>query len=82
MTVSIDIPLYLLDFPSRKPVIAELPELISKALSKLPFETYKARDYLLVYDNEQKVKDIRIDRLLFDKINLDPGGVIVTAKGT
>jgi PhzF family phenazine biosynthesis protein len=35
----------------------------------------------LVYDSEEQVKKIKIDRNMFDQINLDTGGVIVTAKG-
>jgi predicted PhzF superfamily epimerase YddE/YHI9 len=35
----------------------------------------------LVYDREQDVANIKIDRQLFDQINISPGGVIVTAKG-
>ena len=36
---------------------------------------------MLVYDNEEEIHNIQIDRPIFDKINLDTGGVIVTAKG-
>lgn len=35
----------------------------------------------MVYDSETEVKNIKVDRQLFDQINLDPGGVIVTAVG-
>jgi predicted PhzF superfamily epimerase YddE/YHI9 len=34
-----------------------------------------------VYENETEVRNIEIDRQLFDQINIDPGGVIVTAVG-
>ena len=44
-------------------------------------EVLKSRDYVLVYDTEQEVKNIKINRQIFDQINLDPGGVIVIAKG-
>ncbi|ASW73482.2 hypothetical protein CJF12_03705 [Chryseobacterium piperi] len=37
--------------------------------------------YILVYDSENDIKNIKIDRQFFDLINMDPGGVIVTAKG-
>jgi predicted PhzF superfamily epimerase YddE/YHI9 len=36
---------------------------------------------VLVYETEEEIKNIRIDRQYFDLINLDPGGVIVTAPG-
>ena len=72
---------YLMDLPSRMPISSELPEFVSKALNTLPEEVYKSRDYLLVYDNEDIIKNIEIDKQIFDQINLDPGGVIVTSKG-
>jgi len=72
---------YVLDFPSRKPVPASLPNIIAEALSLQPLEVLKSRDYVLVYASEAQVREIKIDRVLFDRINLDPGGVIVTAKG-
>jgi PhzF family phenazine biosynthesis protein len=72
---------YVLDFPSRMPLPASLPSLIVEALNIQPLEVLKSRDYVLVYASEAQVRDIKIDRVLFDRINLDPGGVIVTAKG-
>lgn len=81
LTVEIENELYKLDFPSRMPKLAILPENIEKSLSKMPKEVLKSRDYLLVYDSETDIRNIKIDRQLFDKINLGDGGVIVTAKG-
>ncbi|HEY0610284.1 MAG TPA: PhzF family phenazine biosynthesis protein [Chitinophaga sp.] len=74
--------LYTLNFPSRKPVPAELPEIIMQSLDRLPLAVLKARDYLLIYGSEQDVRDIRINRQIIDQINIDPGGVIITARGT
>ncbi len=73
--------IYKLDFPSRMPVADTLPPEIEDALNIKPDEVYKSRDYLLVYSQEQDIKNLKIDRHRFDQINLDPGGVIVTAKG-
>jgi len=73
---------YFLDFPSRMPVASKLPEIIEKSLNISPKEVYKSRDYVLVYDTEEEIKNIKINRQLFDQINLDTGGVIVTSKGT
>lgn len=73
--------LYQMDFPSRMPVEADLPDTISKSLNIHPRKVYKSRDYVLVYDTEEEIKNINIDRQVFDQINLDPGGVAVTAKG-
>lgn len=81
LKVSFQDDLYVLDFPSRKPVPAELPSIVAEALNIQPLEVFKSRDYVLVYASEQQVRDIKIDRVIFDRINLDPGGVIVTAKG-
>jgi PhzF family phenazine biosynthesis protein len=82
LIVTIDQDLYTLNFPSRKPVPSELPEIIRDSLNIQPKAVLKSRDYVLVYETEQEIKDIVIDRQTFDKLNLDPGGVIVTAKGT
>ena len=81
LTVTCDGDWYHLDFPTRMPVPAELPSIIAKALSHLPNEVFKARDYVLVYDNEAAIRNIMVNRTDFDQINLDPGGVVVTAVG-
>ncbi|MET3982071.1 MULTISPECIES: PhzF family phenazine biosynthesis protein [unclassified Mucilaginibacter] len=81
LSVSVDGDLYWLDFPSRKPIAHSLPEIISEALSIQPSTVLKSRDYILVYKNEDEIRNLKIDRQLFDRINLDPGGVVVTAKG-
>jgi len=81
LLVSIHDGLYTLNFPSRKPVISELPDIIKQALTKQPVTVLKARDFVLVYENEKDIRDIKINRQIFDQINLDPGGVVVTAKG-
>lgn len=73
--------LYSLSLPSRKGVPAKLPESIQNSLNIQPVEVYKSRDYLLVYKNQKEIENITIHKNLFDQINLDPGGVIVTAKG-
>jgi len=81
LTVSEAGGLYTLDFPARRPVAAILPDTLQKAIHRQPVEVLKARDYVLVYDTEEEVRNIRIDRQIFDQLNIDPGGVIVTAKG-
>ena len=81
LTVQMKNDLYNLDFPSRMPISAELPDIIRRSLNIKPKEIYKSRDYMLVYDTEQEIENIKVDRQIFDQINLDPGGVIVTAKG-
>ena len=82
LSVAVKDGFYFLDFPSRIPVPAALPELIEKSLNIPPKEVYKSRDYVLVYDAEQEVKNININKEVFDQINLGTGGVIVTSEGT
>ena len=72
---------YQLDFPARIPVEAELPPIVARSLNIQPRRVFKSRDYLLVYDSEDLVKHITVDRSVLDQINLDPGGVVVTAEG-
>jgi PhzF family phenazine biosynthesis protein len=73
--------LYYLDFPTRKPVPAVLPEQIAKGLSKQPIAVLKSRDYVLVYEQEEDIRNITLNRQLIDEINLDPGGIILTSPG-
>jgi PhzF family phenazine biosynthesis protein len=81
LTVIVENDFYFLDLPSRMPIESSLPENISKSLNIQPKEVLKSRDYVLLYDSEDDIKNISIDRQVFDEINLDPGGVVVTAKG-
>lgn len=81
LTVTVRDDAYDLDFPSRMPIPAELPKAIRTSLSIQPKEVYKSRDYVLVYEKEQDIATIEINQQLFDQINLDPGGVVVTAPG-
>jgi len=70
-----------MDFPSRPPQLAELPKIIREGLNLPPTEIWKARDYLLVYDSEEDIKAIVPNVAILNQINIDPGGIIVTAKG-
>lgn len=81
LTVFLDKDLYKMDFPSRMPSMDILPKAIENSLNIKPIEILKSRDFVLVYENETDVRNIKIDRQWFDQINLDPGGVIVTARG-
>lgn len=73
--------MYIMDFPERTPILTSLPGFIEKSLSKQPKEILKSRDYILVYESENDVKNIKIDKKIFDQENIDPGGVVITAKG-
>ncbi|MCP4460619.1 MAG: PhzF family phenazine biosynthesis protein [Cytophagales bacterium] len=70
-----------MNFPSRKPEPAVLPNVIEQALNIQPVQTLKARDYFLVYESADDIERLEIDRPIFDEINVGHGGVIVTAKG-
>lgn len=73
--------LYTLNFPSRKPVETTIPSDLVKSINIQPKEILKARDLVLVFSSEEEVKNIKINRMYFDKIELGKGGVIFTPKG-
>jgi PhzF family phenazine biosynthesis protein len=69
----------VLDFPSRPVSACEAPNGLIEAIGKQPKEILKARDYFLVYENEQEILDINPN---FSKLlEIDAHGFIVTAKG-
>ncbi|MDT0643779.1 PhzF family phenazine biosynthesis protein [Zunongwangia sp. F363] len=72
---------YSLNFPSRRPVAVEIPDLLKKSLDLQPMEILKARDFVLVYPSEEDIKNIEINRFFFDQLELGTGGVIFTSKG-
>jgi PhzF family phenazine biosynthesis protein len=71
---------YAMDFPSRPPFAADLPEGLAQALGgPKPKEVLRSRDYMLVYESEDDVLNMQPDHLALSKI--DTLGVIVTAPG-
>ncbi|RFZ94162.1 PhzF family phenazine biosynthesis protein [Mucilaginibacter conchicola] len=71
---------YSMDFPSRPPFAADLPEGLVAALGGAqPKEVLRSRDYFLVYDSEDDIQNMQPDHSLLAKINTM--GVIVTAPG-
>lgn len=82
LKVNVEDGVYYMDFPSRMPEPTALPDIIERSLNIKPKEVFKSRDYVLLYESERDITNIRIDRSIFDLINLDPGGVVVTAAGT
>lgn len=71
---------YTMDFPSRPAIPIELPVGLAEALSeKPPLEVLRSRDYLLVYESEDDIRDISPDFFALSK--MDTVGVIVTARG-
>ena len=74
--------LYTLDFPARPGFRTELPDGLLTALrsKKTPIAVFKARDHMLVYENESDIQEISPDFMALDKID-SIFGVIVTATG-
>jgi PhzF family phenazine biosynthesis protein len=71
---------YEMDFPSRPPVSAAMPNKLIDALGgKKPIEVLRSRDYFLVYQNEEEVLSIEPNFSELSKI--DTLGVIVSAPG-
>ena len=81
LLVHVDENLIHLNFPSRMPKKSIAPKAIIDALSIKPVEIYKSRDYVLLYETEEQVKALQVNKETLDQINLDPGGVVTTAKG-
>jgi len=81
LKVSVSNDTYFLDFPSRMPLVSTMPENLKESLNILPKAVLKSRDYVLVYEKETDIKNIRIKRNVFDNLNLGTGGVIVTSPG-
>ncbi|WP_167883929.1 PhzF family phenazine biosynthesis protein [Leptospira stimsonii] len=72
--------LLYLDFPSRKPIRVEIPpKEIIESFSILPKEVWKSRDYLLVYENENDLRELSYNVEIAK--NLDSLGIIATCPG-
>lgn len=81
LRVSVQNELLTLDFPSRKPHPSNVPQMVLDALPVRPVEVLKSRDYVLVFESEETVRRIKPNQSILDQINLDPGGIVITAKG-
>ena len=70
----------VMDFPVDELVEVEPLSVMNEALGINPMKTLRGKtDYLLIYDNQKDIEDIRPDFFKLDKI--DARGVIVSAKG-
>ncbi len=81
VTVTVEDRKLTLDFPSRPPAPSDVPRIILDAFQVEPVEVLKSRDYLLVFEDEDIIRRLKPNQALLNQINLDPGGVIVTAPG-
>lgn len=72
--------IYTLDFPSRMPVLCEVPETLLPSIGiSHAVEVLRSRDYFVVLQNEDAIRNLEPDFNLMSQ--LDTIGVIVTAKG-
>jgi len=69
-----------MDFPARKAVRTESSQLLSNALGINPVEVHKSRDLLVVFENENNIKEMDPDFDILKQIR-DAFAVIVTAPG-
>ena len=72
--------LFSLDFPSRPPEPCAVPDLLTRALGRVPDRILGSRDYLAIYLTEEDVRSLKPDMSLLRQI--DRLGVIVTAPGS
>ena len=69
----------ILDFPSRSAEQADIPEHLIAGLGCEVEGVFKARDYLVVLESENAVRDLQPDFSVLEKVDCE--GVIVTAPG-
>jgi PhzF family phenazine biosynthesis protein len=71
---------YSMDFPSRPPIPIEQPNGLIEALGgKQPLAILRSRDYFLVYETEDDIREIAPDFFALSK--MDTVGVIITSAG-
>jgi PhzF family phenazine biosynthesis protein len=79
LTVRKDKNLITLDFPAAKYQKVPVPEILIKALGKKFTEVYYSVDYMVVFDSEEDIQELRPDFQILSQ--LATRGVIVTARG-
>lgn len=72
--------LYSMDFPVRKPIPCEVPDLLEEALGVAVLETHIARDLLVLIKDEDTLIHMNPNLTLLNKID-KAFGFIITAKG-
>lgn len=68
-----------MNFPARMPVACTAPEELLNGFNIKPAQVLRSRDYFLVYNSEEEVRNLVPDFTQLDKV--ETLGVIVTAKG-
>src|SRR5260221_1738979 len=79
LTVEKDGDRFVLDFPSRPVMLVDTPPGLIEAIGKEPKEILKSRDYMMVFENEEDIRQISPDFAALLKIPTH--AVIVTAPG-
>lgn len=79
LSVECENDLIAMDFPARPAIPCQAPSELLNGLGIKPKDVFRARDYMVVYDNEAIVRDLIPDMRLIEQV--DCTGVIVTAPG-
>jgi PhzF family phenazine biosynthesis protein len=81
LIVGVEGDLLTLNFPSRPPEPCNAPGIILEAIPVQPVEVWKARDYMLVYEDEETVRNMQPNQSLLNQPDLNLSWIIVTAPG-
>jgi len=65
--------------PKRVPTPCNPPQVLLDSVNIQPMAALQSRDYIFVYESEDDIRNIEVNPLIFNRINLDPGGLCVTA---
>lgn len=80
LTVSRNNDMYIMNFPSRKPQLCKIPDILEQAIGSKVLETYIARDMIVVVENAKTVAGLKPDLNLLKQIP-NVLGFCITAKG-
>lgn len=72
--------IFEMNFPARMPIECSIPNNLIEGFNIKPTKVLKSRDYFLVYEDEQQIKDLVPNFHLLNQVNTL--GIIATAKGT
>jgi len=70
---------FILDFPARPATACETPAGLIEAIGKEPKEILRSRDYLLIYETEDDIRQIKPD--FAELLKVPTHAVIITARG-
>ncbi len=70
-----------MNFPTRKPKLAEAAEILARALGIAPLETWKSRDVMAVFEDEAQITALQPDMASLSELP-EVFAVVVTAPGS